>query len=415
MKAILLFSFAEFGNHIHNFLTDEAKKLKERFGEVHVICGETKLPFDKNVFGDNVKVHMFSKTALLFQSMKFVTLFNNPIIKQDRAMIKKHGKYSKDYYIHSAKVWAYSEVMLNIISGIIKETNPEEFFIESYWLDGGALAVAKAKAIYPNVKTIARAHSVEIDPIKNKYCYFEYKEFIDNNIDKIVFISKAGLVFYEEQIRTKFSSYNANLRYIRLGSKKIFEGVNPGSNDGMFRILSCSRVEPVKRVSLIANALKCINSDSIKWFHIGIGSETDNLQKEIKSFPDKIRSNITLLGDFTPRDVQKYLCEQPIDLFINVSSSEGVPVSIMEAQAYGIPVMATDCGGTKEIVDEKCGELIKVDISVEELGDKISEFQKIYKDSFVSYNNMRSDAYKTWVYKYNQDVCFEEFLKFALE
>ena len=39
-----------------------------------------------------------------------------------------------------------------------------------------------------------------------------------------------------------------------------------------------------------------------------------------------------------------------IDLFINTSSSEGVPVSIMEALSVGIPIIATDVGGTKEIV-----------------------------------------------------------------
>ncbi|MFR4320263.1 MAG: glycosyltransferase [Blautia massiliensis (ex Durand et al. 2017)] len=38
---------------------------------------------------------------------------------------------------------------------------------------------------------------------------------------------------------------------------------------------------------------------------------------------------------------------------MNVSSSEGIPVSIMEATSFGIPGIATDAGGTKEIIRDK--------------------------------------------------------------
>ena len=37
---------------------------------------------------------------------------------------------------------------------------------------------------------------------------------------------------------------------------------------------------------------------------------------------------------------------------------EGIPVSLMEAMSFGIPVIATDCGATKELVDGKSGILI---------------------------------------------------------
>ena len=46
----------------------------------------------------------------------------------------------------------------------------------------------------------------------------------------------------------------------------------------------------------------------------------------------------------------KYYQKYPVDWFINTSSSEGLPVSIMEACSFGIPVLATDVGGTSEIV-----------------------------------------------------------------
>ena len=48
------------------------------------------------------------------------------------------------------------------------------------------------------------------------------------------------------------------------------------------------------------------------------------------------------------------------DVFVNPSYSEGLPTSIMEAASIGLPIIATDVGGTGEIItDYKTGILIK--------------------------------------------------------
>jgi len=48
-------------------------------------------------------------------------------------------------------------------------------------------------------------------------------------------------------------------------------------------------------------------------------------------------------------------------LFINTSSSEGIPVSMMEAQSFGIPILAMDVGGVREIVGPQTGRLLQQD------------------------------------------------------
>ena len=76
----------------------------------------------------------------------------------------------------------------------------------------------------------------------------------------------------------------------------------------------------------------------------------------------------------THENVLKWFEENPADVFVNVSSSEGLPVSIMEAFSYGIPAIATAVGGMPEIVTEDCGVLLKPDFGPEELAIVLEEW-----------------------------------------
>ena len=54
-----------------------------------------------------------------------------------------------------------------------------------------------------------------------------------------------------------------------------------------------------------------------------------------------------------------------------MSTSEGVPVSIMEAMSFGIPILATDVGSTAEEVPKQVGELLSPNPTIEEITAKI--------------------------------------------
>lgn len=415
MKAILLFSYAEFGKHIHNFLSDETQDLKSQFEEIHIICRETPLVFDKNIFNDRVKVHMFTKKSIKRHIALFPFRLLHPVVKRDLQNARTNNSLKLGYLLRSAKVWSYSQSMLEIIDSIIDTSDGSNWFAESFWLDGGALAIARAKKTYPNLKTIARAHSVEIDPVKNEYCCFEYKEFINESIDKIVFISLSGKKFYEDKIKAKFrNNVQANLHYTRLGSNKLYEGTNVEKNNGVFHILSCSRVEPVKRVGMIAKALLSDYIMDIEWTHIGTGTEFEELSLVVKQINKYTHNKAILKGDFSQEDVQRYLANEPVDLFVNVSSSEGVPVSIMEAQSYGIPTLATNVGGTCEIVDDTCGFLADENINEKTLVLKLSEIMNVFVTDKVAYERKRKNSYKNWSDRYDRCKCYKEFIDLAL-
>jgi glycosyltransferase involved in cell wall biosynthesis len=55
------------------------------------------------------------------------------------------------------------------------------------------------------------------------------------------------------------------------------------------------------------------------------------------------------------------ISKENYSLFLNTSSSEGLPVSMMEAISNGIPIVATNVGGVSEIVNDVTGFLIPKD------------------------------------------------------
>ena len=117
-----------------------------------------------------------------------------------------------------------------------------------------------------------------------------------------------------------------------------------------------------------------IKNTPIIWTHIGAGKEWSNLKKRTQQVPPNLQIN--LVGAMSNSDVIKYYQTEPIDIFVNVSSSEGLPVSIMEAISFDIPVLATNVGGTSEIVTQESGILIDVDFTPEILAAKIMELYK---------------------------------------
>jgi glycosyltransferase involved in cell wall biosynthesis len=68
-------------------------------------------------------------------------------------------------------------------------------------------------------------------------------------------------------------------------------------------------------------------------------------------------NNVTVGGWITGAEKERLL--KSSDIFVLPSYDEGLPMGVLEAQAYGIPVISTDVGGTAEIItDGKNGFLI---------------------------------------------------------
>jgi glycosyltransferase involved in cell wall biosynthesis len=115
-----------------------------------------------------------------------------------------------------------------------------------------------------------------------------------------------------------------------------------------------SRLEPVKGISDLISAFTQIREKQNAYLAIiGDGSLREHLESLAQ---DTGISNRIIWTGYRP-DVLQLL--PAFDLFIQPSHHEGLPNTVLEAMAAGLPVVATNVGGTPElVVDDKTGLLV---------------------------------------------------------
>lgn len=229
-----------------------------------------------------------------------------------------------------------------------------------YWGKGCSNLIPFLSKI--RAKKVVRFHNGDL----YEYLYDGYipiREAIIKGIDVAVFISKHG----EKYLKDKYHYHKLNSVVSYLGTND--NGISKASNDNTFRLLSCSNVIPMKRVFLIYEALQSVTDYKIEWTHIGDGTDFEKLKNTVRKSRKNVK--VKLLGRIPNQEVLRYFKTDMIDAFINVSTSEGLPVSLMEAISFNVPVIGTDNGGTSEIVTTETGILLSSNPTVPDITDAL--------------------------------------------
>ena len=138
---------------------------------------------------------------------------------------------------------------------------------------------------------------------------------------------------------------------------------------------------------MLIRALSLINETNIHWTHIGDGVLFNDLREMSKYLPSNI--TVSWLGSLPNSEVHAFYANHAIDLAMNLSTTEGIPVSLVEALSYGIPIIATDVGGNSEVCDSHVGFLLSLDPSPEEVKNAIELFLSFEKGKR---NEIRNNA-----------------------
>lgn len=139
----------------------------------------------------------------------------------------------------------------------------------------------------------------------------------------------------------------AHFQYVKHEPKDTFTFISVGN------LISIKGFDML--IEAFAEAFK--NEESVNLKIVGAGPEMNNLKSLVNQY--NMADRVVLLSE-VGRDKLKDIYPEG-DAFVLASRSETFGVVFIEAMATGMPVIATDCGGPSDFVNEKNGYLIPVD------------------------------------------------------
>lgn len=225
----------------------------------------------------------------------------------------------------------------------------------SYWFDYQTLGALRADPYVRHVAT--RAHRYDLYEDRSEDGRLPFKRWMAQRVDLLATISDGGL----DYARTQFDAPSERSACFPLGvPQPALSAPTPADYDAI-AILSVSTFAPVKRIpeliQTIGELARRLPERSFRWQHAGGGETLDELRREASAtLPANVEA--TWLGQLPSHELAQVYAGTPWNFLLNVSSSEGVPISVMEAMSFGIPAVATDVGGTAELVAPANGLLL---------------------------------------------------------
>jgi len=285
---------------------------------------------------------------------------------------------------------------------LLSTAHPEYATLYFYWGDKSVLLLPFLRH---KGKTIVRFHGSDL--------YEEAHGFHPFRIRVLPYINLACPVSQHgaDYLCQRYGATAPPTLVARLGSLDHGLGPIPPPDGSSFHIVSCARLVPIKRLNLICKALRLLYRTQrlpvpVRWTLIGDGPIRYELERSVQIAALLDAVSVDFLGHKPHDSVMQFYRETPVDLFALTSKSEGVPVSIMEALSFGIPVMATAVGGVPELVSNHVGHLLPADPTTEEVAEALLSFIHLPQDQR---NQKRQAARTSWEIGWNADEHFKAF------
>lgn len=379
------------------FVKNEIEIISKKFNTVWIIPVLEGVIFPKLNYIENIDYLPENvKICKIEYSLKDKIFLNTKIAKQSLYNIK----FDIKSILKLLRNTFHANIVYNNLVNLIKNNNLDmgNTILYSYWFHFNALAIS---CIEENTLKVCRAHGYDL---YKEISHQPYKNYIIENINYIYACSHRG----KDYIQNEYGTNKVKTSYLGTFDKLLKNNL-PNKNS-IINIVSCSRVVDIKRIDKIIDALTLIENYNIKWTHIGNGPLMDDIVNYAdRKLNNKNNISYEFLGNMSNEEVIKYYTNNNINIFLNVSYSEGLPVSIMEATSFGIPIIATDVGGTKEIVKNYVnGYLLDREFENNELSSYIC---KIIDMSEEEYKKICTNSRKIWEEKFNAEKNYNQFFE----
>lgn len=268
-------------------------------------------------------------------NIQIIVFYNNETAISDR--LKKNN--IKINYLNKKKGFDIS--IFFKIAKIIKKFNPDVIHTHRYTLAYVSIAlkmVMKSKSI----KIVHTVHNVAEKEVPKKIQTIYKKLFIKQNIIPVAISEKVKSSMIKLY---KLEEKNIPIVYNGIDLNKCIKKVEYKSNN---KILHVGRFSEQKNhleiIDIFYNTLK--KNQSLNLYLVGTGELLGEIKQKVKDL--KIEDKVTFLGSV--ESSFKIMSES--DIFILPSKWEGMPMTLIEAMATGLPCIAYPVGGISDMIGD---------------------------------------------------------------
>lgn len=369
------------------FLENEMQYLSASFDQIYLFAvnASADMKMTRNV-PDNVKVYTI---GCLLSKMRYPVYCAKGLFcreKELRVTAKGLRGLITSLYVRGRSDVVYEKILETIDQDGL---DVSDVAVYSYWFTDQAVVAWRLKeylcARGSKVKAVCRAHGYDLYWERNAMGYLPYQDISLKKLDGVYPCSCNGVTYLAQ----KYPQYACKLHTARLGTLDHGYKKETASKS----IVTCCSLYKIKRISMFAKAFRmlCDRRQDCHWVCIGDGEEFSWLSEFVME--NKLEDRITLMGRLPNKKVIEYYQTHDVAFFSNVSVFEGVPVCVMEALSFGIPVIATNAGGTGELVSDENGHLLDIAIDEVQLAQALEEAFSMDPEDYAQ---KRAAARKTW-------------------
>lgn len=246
----------------------------------------------------------------------------------------------------------------------VREHGLSDAVFYDYWFENSTLALALLRGEGTIRNAVCRAHRFDVYDDAWERGPVPFREVKARSLDLVALVSSHGADYMRQRLPTG----SARIEVHHLGVRD--HGPSPPPRGGLPLVVTCASLLPRKRVHRVPGILAETGLE-LRWVHFGDGPERSRVESAARELPARVTWE--LRGHVPRSEVLSFYQEHPVSALLSVSESEGLPVSMMEALSFGVPVVAVSGQGIPEIVNGTTGVLLPRDAGTPALSEGLGE------------------------------------------
>lgn len=287
---------------------------------------------------------------------------NIPLIKTSRAEVSKALKDKSFDIVHQHSLWTSQ----SLITSILRKNGAKSIIAPHGTLSEFALGKSKLKKDI--ALSLFERKNLEKSSVLHATSEYEIEDFRRLGLNNPIAYIENGIG--SEIVEMKGNGDQFKEKYNLPKDKKI--------------LLYLSRITPKKGLDMLIPAISELKDDFRDWVLVIVGNDEFNYQREVLEIIDKcnLRNKVFIIEPQYGN--AKFDVFDASNFFILPSYSEGSPMVVVDALAYGLPVITTKSSSWNDLNKYQCGYW--VDIKKIEIKKALEKMINLSEEELILYS-----------------------------